>query len=624
MDPFKDFTRGGQLIMHAIRMFWQSIRYVLLFALIFGVSFFLLVFFLKTSAYERSTLLSYGTAQLKIAAQGEQVMHQAKTPQASEIQLFAIHFINNPSIRATINSVSEKSLSALWWSLFCGVGILSLLIYFFKFKGAKQRIITDAKGHSVVPPNTLKKLLIKAQKESDLTLAGVPLLRDSEVQHILFTGSTGTGKSVGMQELMDQVRMRGQRAIVYDIEGSFIATYYRPGKDILLNPLDERSPLWNHWQECQDAADFEAVASSLMPLHLSGTDPFWIHSARTIFASASLRLQIDNKAHNKFLLQPMFTESLGGLASLLVGSVAESLVSEKNEKTALSIKSTLSTYCKALTYLKEDTGGDLFSIRDWIEQDKGDGWLFIASNALKVEALKPLISVWLDVAAKAVLSLSPSLTRRLWFFMDELASLHRLPSLIDTLSRSRKYGGSFVAAIQDIHQLRTIYGQDEAKTLTGLFNTHLCYRTQGPDSAHWMSKIIGGKEVIEKKENYSMGAHEMRDGVSLHQERRREPVVMDLEFLELDDLQAFLRLPGNWPVTKLQFDIKPRTYLEPPLVKRKLEDVLLVEKSEQKSETDTNDTDVKNNKAGEMPLKETIATQLISTSSEKDLNVEHP
>ncbi len=612
IDPFKDFTRGGQLIMHAIRMFWQSIRYVLGFALVLFVAFFLVLGFCNTTSYQRSTLFNHYLARLKIASQGESVMHKVKTPQGSTLELLASQFIRNPNVRITLNDALKGCQLAFWWSLFLSGATLGGIIYCFKIKGEKQRRTVDNKGHSVVANQVLKKMLMKAEKDSDLTLAGVPLVKGSEVQHVLFTGSTGTGKSVGMQELMEQVRTRKERAIVYDIEGSFIGTYYRPETDIILNPLDVRCPAWNHWQECRDAADFEAVASSLMPLHLSGTDPFWIHSARTIFAAASARLQRDNKAQNQLLLQPMFTESLGGLASLLEGSVAESLVSEKNEKTALSIKSTLSTYCKSLTYLRDDTKPPLFSIRDWIEQDKGEGWLFIASNALKVEALKPLISVWLDVAAKSVLSLNPSFSRRIWFFMDELASLHRLPSLIDTLSRSRKYGGAFAASIQDIHQLRTIYGQDEAKTLTGLFNTHLCYRTQGPDSAQWMSKIIGGKEVIEKKEGYSMGAHEMRDGVSLHQERRLEPVVMDLEFLELDDLQAFLRLPGNWPVTKLQFELKERSLTAPTLVKRDLTDVLLVEK-EDKKESVTKDAVTEN-------ALQTLPQKLVA---EKDLNVEH-
>jgi len=111
--------------------------------------------------------------------------------------------------------------------------------------------------------------------------------------------------------------MKGQRAIVYDIEGTFIPTYFRPEKDIILNPLDERSPAWNIWQECWDPSDFESVANSLMPLHLAGSDPFWIHSARTIFASAAMKLQSVNKLSNQALLQPMFTESLGGIGQLI-------------------------------------------------------------------------------------------------------------------------------------------------------------------------------------------------------------------------------------------------------------------------------------------------------------------
>ena len=89
---------------------------------------------------------------------------------------------------------------------------------------------------------------------------------------------------------------------------------------------------------------------------------------------------------------------------------------------------------------------------------------------------------------------------------------------------------------------------------------------------------MGGLEMMEKREGYSYGANDMRDGVSIHQERRREPVVKDTEFLELDDLHAFLRLPGNWPVTQLKFDIKQRAEKEPALIERDLSEVLLFER----------------------------------------------
>ena len=69
---------------------------------------------------------------------------------------------------------------------------------------------------------------------------------------------------------------------------------------------------------------------------------------------------------------------------------------------------------------------------------------------------------------------------------------------------------------------------------------------------------MGTREIIEKKEGYSYGANDMPDGVSINQERRKETIVMDSEFIQLDDLEAYLRLPGDWPVTKVKFDIKER------------------------------------------------------------------
>ena len=69
----------------------------------------------------------------------------------------------------------------------------------------------------------------------------------------------------------------------------------------------------------------------------------------------------------------------------------------------------------------------------------------------------------------------------------------------------------------------------------------------------------------------------MRDGVSIQPERRREPVVKEGEFLELDDLHAFLRLPGNWPVTDLTFTHKTREIIAPSLVQADLKEWLLFE-----------------------------------------------
>ena len=125
-----------------------------------------------------------------------------------------------------------------------GLSLTALMacIWYLKRRGQKAQESIDVIGQDRVDCQTLAKALKREGEESDLTLAGVPLVKNSETQHILLLGTTGTGKSVCMQELMDQVRSKKQRAIVYDIDGIFVPHYYRPQQDILLNPFGYQMP----------------------------------------------------------------------------------------------------------------------------------------------------------------------------------------------------------------------------------------------------------------------------------------------------------------------------------------------------------------------------------------------
>jgi hypothetical protein len=55
-------------------------------------------------------------------------------------------------------------------------------------------------------------------------------------------------------------------------------------------------------------------------------------------------------------------------------------------------------------------------------------------------------------------------------------------------------------------------------------------------------------------EGFSNGANEIRDGVSLNEHKRLKPVVNITDIMSLNDLEAYLKLPGNLPVTKLKFE----------------------------------------------------------------------
>jgi len=82
--------------------------------------------------------------------------------------------------------------------------------------------------------------------------------------------------------------------------------------------------------------------------------------------------------------------------------------------------------------------GDLFSIRKWVSEEILD--LYHWARGEMREGLKPALSLWIDTAIKAVLHLEPIHQERLWFCIDELATLQKLDILKRALSKTRKYG----------------------------------------------------------------------------------------------------------------------------------------------------------------------------------------
>ena len=87
--------------------------------------------------------------------------------------------------------------------------------------------------------------------------------------------------------------------------------------------------------------------------------------------------------------------------------------------------------------------GPAFSVREWIEREEA-GFLFLTSRGDQHASLRGLISTWLEIAVNALLSLPREDGRRIWVILDELPTLHQLPSLRPGLAESRQFGGCFV------------------------------------------------------------------------------------------------------------------------------------------------------------------------------------
>jgi len=569
---FRNFTRGGQTLLHNFRMVKQIVDRVIIFCFLLFCSLSAgLVYFLTTD-YQHYLMEQLGWAEI-LSFFNVQSQQDFMNPHGQWMHVFSKQIINAPFMNLMIKAVSQLAIEAMLISLVV-TGISFVFLYnWLKNRGENQAETKQLRGDEIAKNKDVKKIILKTKKISDIKLGNLTMPLDFECRHVFIHGTTGSGKSVCIRELLDQIRQRGDRAIIYDKGGSYIQAYYQAEKDIILNPLDARTASWHLWDECRDSADYDSLAAALMPMPSGSVDPFWINAARTIFAASARQMQKQADRSMMALLKFLLTADLDTIEVSLRGTEAETLVSEKNEKTAISIKSVLATYLKSLKYVKEDEKP--FSIRQWVQQDEkneNSNWLFISSLSDRHETLKPLISMWLDLAANALMSLTPSDTRRIWIILDELPTLQKLPYLPECFAESRKFGGCLVAGVQSIAQLRKIYGMNAAEEISGLCNTRLFFREPSFDTAQWVSKELGQSEIEEVKEGISYGESAMRSGISISSQQSYRQLVNASEMMRLNDLEAYIRLPGRFPITKIALHYKKPQLIAEAFIARSLDE----------------------------------------------------
>ena len=65
-------------------------------------------------------------------------------------------------------------------------------------------------------------IAIRARRPNAITLAGVPLKPMDETKHFKLIGTTGTGKSTAIREILQSALDRGDRAIIADPDGGYL------------------------------------------------------------------------------------------------------------------------------------------------------------------------------------------------------------------------------------------------------------------------------------------------------------------------------------------------------------------------------------------------------------------
>jgi type IV secretory pathway TraG/TraD family ATPase VirD4 len=384
-----------------------------------------------------------------------------------------------------------------------------------------------------------------------LALAGVVVGPADETKHFKIIGTTGTGKSTAITELLDGALERGDRAIIADPDGGYLTRFHdRSRGDIILNPFDPRSVKWDPFAEIHTPYDVEQLASGLIPSSEDASSREWRGYARTFLSAVADRCHRKGERDVAELLRLLAIASPRELRKVVAGTPAQPFLDADNARMFGSIRSVTGSAVAALAHVQAQHAVS-FSVRDWVRA--GSGSLFIPYRASQIAALRSIIATWMRLAIFEAMS-CPEEDRHLWFVMDELDALGAIDGLKDALARLRKFGGRCVIGFQSIAQVSSTYGAGDAQTIVENCGNTLILRCSGSDNggtSQFASRLIGDREIVRRQTARGRD----REGQSFFKASRRstniseqhviETAVMPSELEQLPDLSGFLKTASS-------------------------------------------------------------------------------
>jgi type IV secretory pathway TraG/TraD family ATPase VirD4 len=381
-----------------------------------------------------------------------------------------------------------------------------------------------------------------------LSFAGQAISLADETKHFKLIGTTGTGKSTAIRELLRGALARGDRAVIADPDGGYLRAFHDAGRgDAILNPFHPQAARWDLYGEIVAPHDADQLARSLIPDY-DDPDRAWRQYGRT-FLTAVLRQLHEIGEHDiGRLYHLLLTAPVAELRELLAATPAAPFLGQENLKFFESVRSIASVHLAAVEHLARQRSADAVSVRAWIRE--GRGVLFLPYRATEIAALRHLVSTWMRLAIFEAMN-GEDAGRRLWFIVDELDALGVIDGLKDALARLRKFGGRCVLGFQSIAQVRGTYGEAEAQTIVeNCGNTLIlrCSASERGGTAEFASRLIGQREIVREQISYS---RPLGFGSAARASRTRsehhaiEQVVMASQIEQLPDLAGFRKLASR-------------------------------------------------------------------------------
>lgn len=391
-----------------------------------------------------------------------------------------------------------------------------------------------------------------AARAGALVLAGVPIAAADETRHFKLIGTTGSGKSTAIRQILAAALRRGDRAIISDPGGSYLQRFARRYRgDVLLNPFEPGSARWDPFGELRRDFDVDQLASALIADGADASTNEWRSYARIFFAALLRRCWYDGTPRLDQLWRLLAIADARELRLLVRETPAQPFLEPGNERMFGSIRAVASSALAALEYVQHQRTIAL-SVRSWVRH--GRGVLFLPYGAGQIAALRGLLAAWLRLAIFEALDGPENVDQRLWFIIDELDALGPIEGLKDALARLRKHGGRCVLALQSIAQVSGAYGHASAQTIVENCGNTVIFRCSGSEhggTAQFASRLIGEREVLRRQRTRGrdhqglLEPRALRRTVQVGEQRLLESAVLAAEIEQLPDLSGYLKTASS-------------------------------------------------------------------------------
>ena len=374
----------------------------------------------------------------------------------------------------------------------------------------------------------------RTMKDGLWLLPNVQLNLAQAARNILVVGTQGSGKTGLLRAYIAQLLAGTSLNFIFDVKGDMVAGLPTDAF-ILVAPHDARTWALDLGPEVRNRA--VALEFAAKCIDDDNKKSMWVSAARAILADLAMVLRTRHGDHWSWSeLRDCALSSPAELQQALAGINAPSLplvsfgADPAENRTVMSVLITMWVAVLATIEPLADAFAEVpperhFTVKNWMGCNGGMPRTLLFQKSLAFPELSGLLGSFL-AERMATAALAPTRRApdapRLALVLDEFSEIPitRLPSL---LSLGREMKVTTIGSLQDLGQLRSIAGSENAAVIESRFGIRLVLRLEPGDTIDRITRTWLGERRISRVRDATV--EELRAGITRPRETVAVPVV---------------------------------------------------------------------------------------------------